>query len=228
MSTLPRAWHTAGTNAQLWGARGTYTRIAYEDLPPIDRSRHDGSLGWLAECPEIYGMQYGHDDDNQPEDEEIVECADAIVMAAKAEGFVVPKAFETFMTQPDLFRRVPTCTACYVEAPSELVTVDGLPGRLLRFMNDQQCVLVWCLHLRPDGGHSVVAARPRFSDEAKGDTLEEVATFENIVHCADDFEEFVHRFWLENVLWEVANNPRPLSDEEAAYLAHARRSRGLE
>lgn len=105
------------------------------------------------------------------------------------------------------------------------MAIDGEPGCLLRFMNDQQCCLVWCLHLLPGGGHTVVAATPEFIDDAQGENLEELASFVDPVVCADDFEEFIHRFWLENILWKVANNPRPLTPEEDAYLAHARARR---
>ena len=68
-------------------------------------------------------------------------------------------------------------TACYLDLPTELIELpDGAPGRLLRFMNDQQCCRLWYLHLRLEGEATVVSAWPESHDAATGETLEDVST----------------------------------------------------
>src|SRR5204862_5037377 len=99
---------------------------------------------------------------------------------------------------------------------------DGGPGRLLRFLNDQQCCLPWYLHLLPDGRHTVVCAWPEFDDGADGSSLEAIATPRDPVICAPSFEDFVYRFLLENTLWFAVEEGRTLSDEERAYIDSAR------
>jgi hypothetical protein len=220
--TLRRLWYTAGTNNDLWISEGTYTRVPYENLPPIDRSRHDGSFAWLPRSEEAYGLEYGLD--GASDDAGIVAKLDAITTLAKREGLVVPSPFRTFVSNREIHSSVPSCTACYLELADRLVAIHRQPGRLLRFLNDQQCCYVWCLHLLPGGGHQVVAATPEFGKVRRG-KLEDIASFTKPVVCADDFEEFIHRFWLENVLWDVTDRGRDLTPEESAYLAHARSCR---
>lgn len=61
--TPRRVWYTPGASDALWGTDGTYGAVPVEHLPPIDRSRHDGSLDWLAEQPLVGGLDDGQDDD---------------------------------------------------------------------------------------------------------------------------------------------------------------------
>ena len=80
--------------------------------------------------------------------------------------------------------------------------------------------------LLPGGAYTVVTAVPEFAEDVvDGDALEDLASFVEHEICADDLEEFVHRFWLENMLWKAANSARALTAEEAAYLAHAQARR---
>ena len=103
--------------------------------------------------------------------------------------------------------------------------LPGHPGRLLRFMNDQQCCLLWYVLLEPGGGHSVVCAAPEFDHERVGDSLEDVAEPRDAAVCAPSFEAFMHRFWLENSLWFAVNKRQPLTPEQTAYANAAKQQR---
>lgn len=223
---MERRWHTAGTNRSLWHdarSRATYTVVPWEKLPPIDASRHDGSFGWLAEEPECNGLCFGLDGGGEGilDDDAIARSVERATATARRERLRVPGAFLALVSGEHLYRRIPTCTACYLELGARPTEIPGEPGRFLRFMNDQQCVLVWGLHLLPDGSHRVVVAKPQFEDEAEGPTLEDVATFVDHAICADDFEEFIHRFWIENALFKASARPEQWTPEMKAYAAHA-------
>lgn len=219
---LPRRWVTAG-NGPLWRTEhGTYHEVAFADLPAIDRARHDGSFDWLAELPEVNGMIYGNDEDNLLEDDQVAERVETIVAAAEAEGLTVPPAFRAFFAEQNrTYRQIQSSTDCYLELGDRTTEIPGESGRFLRFMNDQQAVFVWGLHLRPDGSHQVVIARPEWIDGAEGPELEDHARFVDHAVCADDLEEFVHRFWLENAIWFGGK-----SGEMKAYAAEAQAAMG--
>lgn len=226
MAALSRAWYTAGGSPHLWGSTDTYTRVDFDHLPRLDPTRHDGSFAWLEEAREVYGLQYGLDEEDAPDDDAIAAKLAAITDLARREKLAVPRSFTRLLSRRELYGRIPTCTACYIELPDQLSVLPGQPGRFLRFMNDQQCCFVWGLHLVPGAPTTVVIAAPVFGD-TDGDTLEEVATFEDPEICANDFEEFIHRFWLENTLWFAIQEGRPLAAEEAAYVAAAQEARGV-
>jgi hypothetical protein len=91
-------------------------------------------------------------------------------------------------------------------------------------MNDQQWCFLWYLYVEKDGAHAVLA-----SDRALDidDDLEESENGDEqplLRLCAQDFEQFVFRFWLENCIWYVLHEKhRPLSLTEKRYLAHYRK-----
>ena len=89
-------------------------------------------------------------------------------------------------------------------------------------MNDQQWAVVWYLHLTADGQCSVVCAEPANDDEDDddGETLDDFMKLGDVAMCAASFEEFVHRFWMENTLWFALyeKTKAPLTPEHQAYL----------
>ncbi len=225
---LPRRWFTAGTNLEVWGDAGTYKAIPYESLPPLREHAADaGSFAWLRDAPlSPHGLDFG---DSDPAGEAAGGTIDTrlalIVSQAMKLGLTVPAALVAFIGHPELHRRVPSCTACYLDVPTKLVEIPGHPGRLLRFMNDQQCCLLWYVLLEPGGGHSVVCAAPEFDHERVGDTLEDIAEPRDAAVCAPSFEAFMHRFWLENSLWFAVNKRQPLTPEQTAYANAAKQQR---
>jgi hypothetical protein len=227
---LPRRWFTAGTNLDVWGDAGTYKAIPYELLPALPEWPRDGSFSWLLSAPLApHGLDVG--DDSRPEEPRasVPERLAKITEEVKRLGLTVPPALVTFILHPELHKRVPSCTACYLDVPAKLVELDGAqaaPGaRLLRFMNDQQCCLLWYVLLEPGGGHSVACAWPEIDNEATGETLEDVSKPEDVVICASSFEEFVQRFYLENSLWFASTKGVPLSIEQQAYAEAAKKAR---
>jgi hypothetical protein len=213
-------WYTAGTHPDLWEGDGTYSLIPETALPPIDLDRFDGSFSWLPPLPQ------GDDPlDFESRAQSIANLERASLEAAKRR-FSIPSAFTRFMTTPELHRRVPTCTACYLDVSKGLIhgPAEG-GGHLLRFMNDQQTVLVWYLYLQPGGGHCVLVGIPEWRDDAQGDTLEDAIDVHEFRVCGPTFESFLFRFWIENAIWYALHNGRPLTPEQVAYVTHARTAR---
>lgn len=231
---LPRRWYTAGTNLAVWGEAGTYKAIPYEVLPPLPATTTD-SFAWLRGAPvSPHGLDFGDDargngDEDEADKQASIDTRVArVVFDATKLGLTVPAALVAFLGHPELHRRVPSCTACYLDVPTKLVELPGgQPGRLLRFMNDQQCCLLWYVHLEPGGGHSVVCAAPEWIEDAVGESLEDVTTPRDLEMCAPDFETFMHRFWMENSLWFAVSKGAPLTAEQKAYAAFATRSRDV-
>jgi hypothetical protein len=220
-SPFPLGWYTCGRHPDFWGDIGsTYGLIPYGDLPPLDHSGRDGSFDWLPDLPRgDVALAF--------EDPSLSAAARLARLAEEAarEGLSLPDGFSQFISSPRVHRRVPTCTACYLDLADHLIAAPGAPGRLLRFMNDQQGVLLWYLYLRPDGQHAILVCTPEWDDDADGETLEDVVRLTEILCCAPTFEEFIHRFWLENAIWYSLYEARPMTHEQKRYLDAVRKMR---
>ena len=216
---LPRIWITAGSNKRLWGSAGTYKKIPYEALPPIEGL---DSFDWLEKTEgEPYGMTFENQED-PPLDQRVAE--------AKKERLVVPKEAVRFLADQDLHSKVPSCTACYFELGRlEPIPDHTGPERLLRFMHDQQTCYVWYLLLEPGGRHRVVVAWPEWKEGVESEDFEDHATPREITECASSFEEFIKRFFIENTIWFSANKDKPFTPEHERYAeaAAAAVARGL-
>ncbi|WP_121159436.1 hypothetical protein [Micromonospora pisi] len=110
----------------------------------------------------------------------------------------LPEQFVTFMSDPVLRDSVPSCTSCYWEATLPRVPSPVREGaHLVRFLNDQQGVLFWYLHLLPDGDHEILCGAGEYDayevspEDAAGD----------LIRVAASFDEFIARFWIENLAW---------------------------
>jgi hypothetical protein len=225
-AAIPRRWFTAATNLEAWGDAGTYKAVPYELLPPLPAWPCDGSFSWLRSAPTSpHGLDFGErlEAEHSPRSS-LLERLDRISVEAKKLGLTVPKELVTFLLHPELHERVPSCTACYLDVPTKLVELEGQPGRLLRFMNDQQCCLLWYVLLEPGGGHAVAAARPLHDAEAVGETLEDVSKPTDVAVCAPSFEEFMQRFFIENSLWFASSKRTPLTAEQRAYAEAAKKA----
>lgn len=212
---LPWSWLTAGSCKALWGDDAcTYKKIAYEALPPL-AGTFDGSFSWLAAAPlRPDGMCFEF-----LGDEHLEELIGSRVAEANQAGLVVPAAFVKFMRDEILYKRIPSCTACYWELGARLVPLpehEG-PERLLRFMNDQQTCVAWYLLLAPDGSHRVAYAWPEWNEDGEGDSLEDLMTPGEVTVCAPSFETFIKRFWIENTLWDAVHRGERLTGELLEY-----------
>lgn len=219
-SPFPLGWYTSATLEEFWGGEGTYMRIPYDALPSIEGQRFDGTFAWL---PPLRGADLALDfDESRPEN--LARLA-RLFQETDRLGLTVPESFVSFVSRPELHCRVPICTECYLEIPERVIeSMPGTNGYLLRFMNDQQLMLLWYLYLRPDGDHGIVVGNPQWRDEPQGSTIEGMYEVKEQLLCAPDFESFIYRFWLENSVWYALSEGRALTPPLQAYLDAAKRA----
>jgi hypothetical protein len=197
----------------------TYCRFDYESIPPLDESSFRGEFQWLV--PPGEGMQetmaiYR----DEAASARIAANLKRIEASAAQLGLRLPAPFLAFMASPELQERVPSCTACYFdlsERITQLPVDDG--GYLIRFLNDQQAVLLWYLYLTPQSESAIVVS-PILFDEEELDKTPAEAIHANIEFCAPSFEEFVYRFWLESTIWFASEGGDGLTEAQANYLRH--------
>jgi hypothetical protein len=182
---IPTGWY--GTDLGPFRAcSGTYELYPNDGAAP--RLEFDGTFGWLPTR-------------RQAEIEYMVPVAAETALAISTVPGL-PSSFVYFMSRPNLTGAIPTCTSCYwnvAESPIPSPLDDG--ARPLRFMNDQQDVLLWYLYLEPDGGHRVVCGSIPYHDVA----VEPGRAAQDLVEVAPGLEAFVYRFWVENLAWYELN-----------------------
>lgn len=222
-NAIRRAWITAGSS-RLWGTNGTYSSIAYDRLPPLPLT--DTSFSWLLSLPD---RDYGSTLDS---DENELEGLSSIQRELSQLGFELPDEFVTFVTTPDLYSRIPTCTDCHLELSDAVTGLRGFPGcHVVRFMNDSQSCVVWYLLFQPEAPVRVLAsgyfierdifdAMEYLTDEDTPLAYEDVLSDACI--CAESFGEFICRFGIENMIWYATHEGDALSAAEEAYLQQAK------
>jgi hypothetical protein len=222
-SVTKRAWFSPGGNARLWGEGKTYTVVPYEALPALP-SRAGAMFEWLDRAAEVEdALQVRSNDEEELTGDDLESWMAALEEETAPLGVTVPPSFQRFMTDPRLHARVPTCTACYLDLPERLVEPPGGEGLLVRFLNDQQCCFLWYLRLFAGGKHDVVCARPEFIEDPEGESLDDAVVLHDLTVCAPSFEDFIHRFWIENTLWYANREKRALTRDEQAYVDAAKR-----
>jgi hypothetical protein len=202
---------------------GTYCYYPYESIPPIREL--NGTLDWLGPLdPQTDREMEIHR--NAPEARGAL--AEIEAEAAKL-SLTLPESFVRLMGSPELQDRIPSCTACTFGLPRRILPCIGSDrGYIIRFLNDQQDVLIWYLFLTPGGEQRVIVTPYEFDegeDENPNDLPEDQrsAVIANTAVCAPSFEAFVYRWWLENAIWFKLNSSdgeSKLTDEERRYLAH--------
>lgn len=182
---------------------GTYELYPAESLPPLDEAHLRGDFAWLPSGRRLRATR-----------------PPALLAAAEAAGVALPAAFVRFVADPSLGAAIPSCTACEWDPSAAPVPCRVVPGAYtIRFLRDQQDCLFWYLHVLPDGTAPVLCSPIPF-DEPELEVTREVVIANTWV-CAPHFEHFVYRFWLENTLWELANDPdATLMPDQRAYLVH--------
>lgn len=200
---------------------GTYCFTEYDSIPPIRAL--NGTLDWLGPLdPQTDSRMQIYR--NAPE--ERGKLAEIEAEAATL-GLTLPAAFIRLMGSPDLQDRIPSCTACTFDLSEHIVPCIGeTPGYIIRFLRDQQDVLLWYLYLTPQGEQWVLVSPYEFGDgpDENPNAVPEDERRAIIAHtriCAPSFETFAYRFWLENTLWFKLNESDsgdPLSDEQQQYL----------
>jgi hypothetical protein len=228
LASLHRAWWSIEIPGRF--SDDTYAGFDFASLPPI-RVPLDDQLSWLRAAPEsgdsIGGLEYI--DPSRKATLEELESMDGV------DSLRLPQAFRNFIGSPELQARVPSCTACYLDLGDSIVPVVG-GGHLIHFLSDQQGGLHWLLYVGDDGSEAVVVTAAPFGfkpgkGEKKSKRLPDVfdpnagpkLTGDAEV-AAETFSEFLYRFWIENSLWFTTDDDgelvRPLTPDEAAYVAH--------
>jgi hypothetical protein len=197
---------------------GTYCHYDLTKTPPLPSHLFKGAFDWLPEMSIEMKELMTKYQSNEPE--EIDEAMRAILRQAKSLHLSLPPEFIKLMRSEELQSQIPSCTACYFDLSAEIIPcpLSNDEGYLIRFMNDQQNVLLWYLYIRPDGGHCVVVSPIPFDNaEARGQ-LNDYVILNNTFFCAESFEEFVYRFWLENEIWFAMEDETTLTPNQQAYL----------
>ncbi|CAL9613913.1 hypothetical protein SUDANB120_05707 [Streptomyces sp. enrichment culture] len=212
------AW--CGTDLGAYRAcEGTYECYPYESLPPLDPALYTGEFEWLG----------GVGVDEPGRAARVAGIGELLA----AEGLALPRDFAAFHSGTRLHRALDevSVTACRTDLSAPLPSPVEPGAFLVRFLRDQQDCVIWYLYLRPGGEAFVVcshleyeyvydahrAGRPTGTDLA--DPEEQRAA---LVRCAESFEEFAHRFWIENVLWDVADGGRSGDGAAPALQEYAR------
>src|SRR5262249_31257854 len=135
----------------------------------------------------------------------------------------LPPDFVSFFRSPRLWTKIRSCTDCYLSLDSASTGIRGGLGRLVRFMSDSQDCIHWNLYISPcETKHGVVATY----FYAGTDRAQEQGCLvhpRDITLCADSFEEFMFRFWLENELWFALHDDGTMPEFGEEYLAYYRR-----
>lgn len=201
---FPRSWWSFDLG-KYRPCEGTYQRYEYETIPPLDETVFDGTFAWLGEGePELkLAKQVGH-----------------LKNALREVGLKLPPAFERFMSTSSLWDSINSCTACEFDLSEAPVPSKVAPGAYtVRFLRDQQDCLLWYLFLTPDGETSVIVSPIPFDDPEVAEDAEVVIA--NTWWRAPHFEHFIHRFWIENEIWEKVNGKSPkLDSAQQRYVDH--------
>jgi hypothetical protein len=116
------------------------------------------------------------------------------------QGLRLPDPFVRFFGDPVLPPRVRSSTGCYVDLSEEAAPSPLGRGHLVRFLSDQQDCLFWYLYLSADCSDHAVVCSPDFygmADEEEN-RREARPNPARLAFCAESFEIFIARFWLEN------------------------------
>ena len=224
-SKIKRAWITAG-QGKLWGTKGTYSSVAYEQLPSLPPVAP--SFAWMESVPDRnYGCTLDSDDNK-------LGSLFAIEAELKKLGFQLPEEFSTFIRDRNLQRRIPSCTACVLDLSNAVTELPGFPGSYgVRFMNDSQCCILWYLLFQPLLPVRILAtacfierdifkAMEYMTEEDR--LLEYGEVLKDSCICAESFGEFICRFGLENMIWYATHDGQSLSPIEQRYLVRAQKA----
>lgn len=208
--------------------RGTYGRYEFKRLPPLPFTLC-GDFGWLASAPphrQNIGKKYAG---------ETAKASKLLRASSAGLGLRLPDAFMRFMETPSLHGRIRSTTDCYLDLCPEPIRSPLGGGWLVHFLADSQGSMFWYLYLTADGADHAVVSSPDFYSTAYEQSEDDEADSEDeewedeepdpaaISFCAESFEAFLSRFWLENemVFAQVLKTPMP--DVGRQYIEQYRR-----
>ena len=219
-SPFPCYWWGTGLEAVGLGDDrpdvSTYGQYDFNRLPALPFELR-GDFSWLAAAPS-HATHIGI--------ERAAGNAQALSMlrATTAHlGIGLPEPFDRFMRDRLLQNRVRSNTDCYLDlCPSSVPSPVG-QGYLVRFLSDSQGCLFWYLYLTSDGSDHAVVSSPSFYGLEEEQWQEEPADPGTLVYCAESFEAFLCRFWLENEIWLAEYEQRPILEAGRRYIEAYRR-----
>jgi hypothetical protein len=203
--------------------RGTFGRYDLAQLPPLPFS-FSGDLDWLARAPahrHNIGRKYAA---------EAPEAIRFLRSSAASLGVRLPDAFIKFAETPSLQERIRSVTDCYVDLCPEPIRSPIGGGWLVHFLADSQSCLFWYLYLTENGSDHAVVASPDYystpvewTGDVEGDGDDEESEDESpdpsaIVFCAESFEAFLCRYWIENEIWIAQHMKLPMPEVFHQYV----------
>lgn len=213
---IRRGWITCG-HSELWGNEGTYMKIPYEFLPAIPADV-DRDFSWLEEEKKCPGWPLKWNENG-----ESPMIGDLISRAAERD-IVIPPSVVRFFSNASIHEVIPTMTACYLDFSKDLLEIPGYEKQFLfRFLNDSQVCYAWYLLFQPGKPVRVTVSDYLLDPEL----FEEMhycgvhsreAAFADTLFCAHTFNQFVYRFWIENMIWESLHGYKDITAVEEDYL----------
>jgi hypothetical protein len=210
----PFWWGIALDSAGLKSVRpdlGTYGMYSYSALPQLPFAL-SGDFNWLSQASSFdQGIGTERSTENSVALGELEASAEPL-------GLKLPREFIKFMKDPSLHTRVRSNTDCFLDLCRVPVASPLGDGFLVRFLADSQGCLFWYLYLKGSGAYAVVVS-PGFYGAPEEEWQDETPEPSDLAFCAESFEEFMCRFWIENELWFAADESQPLAPGVDAYVA---------
>lgn len=211
---FPPAWWGMGLgDAGLAATRsdvGTYGRYHFDTLPRPPALT--GDFAWLASADQRW-VHIGQERKAQNASNIV-----ALRRSAVQLRLCLPDEFIRFVETPTLHKYVQSNTDCFLDITAEPVPSPLADGYLVRFLADSQGCVFWSLYLLPDGeDHAVVSSTKYYETEPGHEGWESQP--DDIVFCAESFEEFMWRFWIENEIWFANHERRAIPQSGIEYIA---------
>ena len=204
--SFQRAWYA--TDLGLYRpCRVTYEIYPYESLPRIPAGRLTGTFEWLG-------------DTNEPDAEAIAEM-ERISHDLAAMGLSLPPDYVRFRANgaANLVLDEVSVTGSWSDVAGPTPSPIEPDAALVRIFSDQQYCASWYLYLRPTGESFVVFDVDGGSTDPAAE--ESILLNQEFRWCAESFEEFAYRYWIENRLWQALRDPDTgMAPELGEYLAH--------
>jgi hypothetical protein len=124
-----------------------------------------------------------------------------LIDACKSAAIALPASFLKFIQRPDLQAKIRSNTGCFFDFPNSPVCSPFGDGHLVRIMADSQGCIFWYLYIPSGGSDHAVVASPVFFDSNEDPPHDLEVDSGVVVFCAESFEAFICRFWIENELW---------------------------
>jgi hypothetical protein len=185
--------------------RTTYVTRSADDVPTLPDIRLDGTFSWLPDPGKDLDWAIGSEFD--------VRSVDRLEGVADTKGITLPGPLVAFL-KSEKRNWVRSATGCWLDLPSDLVSVPGTDATAIRFLNDQQGAQFWYATVSPAGEELGVIASDDLFD-APEPWLDGAAA-ETYV-CAPSYEAFLLRFWIENEIWFRTRDNEPLTDAQRRY-----------